>query len=276
MTCVYLAASPFQADQSSTPNYKEPPPRCRKQAFISWKLRRLGDARRPVTTLRSFSNHTPLIFAEPSLKPALPLVSLVCALPLQHRGPACTIGGRRTIGLTQLDGRRFLRNRRRRTVAILAIVAVLTVKVVRAMRRLDGISALVLSRRILLEYCSSAEALESILLSGVWPGYGRRAFKRAIVTAGLGVRVTVAAIRSIGVYRVSRLLIAVARIYTVATLAVAVPSWIRLHAVVSRPWRPADWATHTVGIEIAVTITSAATVVAADLGVAVLVVAWTC
>jgi hypothetical protein len=195
---------------------------------------------------------------------------------LQYGGPACTIGGRRTIGLTQLDGRRFLRNRRRRTVAILAIVAVLSAKVVRAMRRLDGVAALVLSRRVLLEYGTSAEALESILLSGVWPGYGRRAFKRAIVTTGLGVRVTVAAIRSVRVYRVSRLLIAVARIYAVATLAVAVPSWIRLHAVVSRPWRPADWATHTVGIEIAVTITPAAAVVAAHLRVAVLVMTWAC
>jgi hypothetical protein len=116
--------------------------------------------------------------------------------------------------------------------------------------------------------------LETILLSGVRPGYWRRAFKRAIVTTRLGVGVTVAAVRSIGIYCVSRLLIAVTRIYTITALTVAVPCWIRLHAVVSRPWRPADWTAHTVRIEIAVAITSSATVVAADLGVAVLVVTW--
>jgi hypothetical protein len=220
----------------------------------------------------------PLVFAKAPLEPTAPLIRV---LPLQHVGPALG-GGRRSIRLAQLDRLALCGDRRRCTVAVLAVltvltvVAVLTVIVVQATRAvgcLYGVAAHVLSCRVLLQDRSSSKALESVLFSRIRSRDGYRAVNGAVVAAWLGVGITVAAIRSVSVDRVPRLLIAMARVHAVS-LAVAVPRWIGLHAIVSRSGRSADRAAHTVsGVNVAVAPALSIAVVAADLRVAVLVVA---
>jgi hypothetical protein len=74
-----------------------------------------------------------------------------------------------------------------------------------------------------------------------------------------------ATVRTVGVDRVSRLLITMARIDTVPG-AIAVPSWIGLHTSVSCAGRSTDRPAHAVtGVDIAVSGSLPAAVIAADL-----------
>lgn len=167
-----------------------------------------------------------LIFTEPSLEPTPPLLR---ALSRKNIWPAVAIG-RSSIRLAKLDrdtmcwrgrGTAFCRNRRRSAIAGRTILWLDS-----TIRLLHIVP--VVGRSISLENWTTPEALESVLLAEVWLHHGWCALDGAAFAAGIiRIGLAVAAIGSVGVYCVSRLLISLARVDSITlSIVVTIPSWI--------------------------------------------------
>lgn len=140
------------------------------------------------------------------------------------------------------------------------------------------------SRGILFKNWTSSKTLESVLLTKVRrrPRYRRCALNGAVVAVWVAIGIALAAVRSVGIHSVSRLLVALLGIHVVPiasvviAVAVAIPSWVGLHAAVPCSGRSSNgpnWTALAVAI-VHITISSGLpiAIVAADLGEAVLVI----